>query len=62
MKKQGNKVYFKGTAAYNQSDNTFDNPVSRGSREDIITKVFNYGVRTKSNGYVNNKRIIGYEL
>jgi len=25
---------------------------------DIITKVFQHGVRTKSNGYVNNKRII----
>lgn len=37
----------KGTGGHNQGSHT-------------ITKVFDHGVRTKEQGYVNNKRITGY--
>lgn len=62
MKKIGNKVIIRGLATYNYSENTCYNPNSRFLNVDEITKVFSHGVRTKRNGYVNNKRILSYEL
>jgi hypothetical protein len=62
MKKEiGKKVTFRGTATYNHSEDRCDSTNSRGSNEDVITKVFTHGVRTKKNGYVNNKRILNIE-
>ena len=59
MRKEiGKKVVFRGTATYDCSENRCDSPNLRGGNYDIITKVFSHGVRTKNNGYVNNKRIL----
>lgn len=62
MKKEiGKKVVFRGTATYDYSENRCDSPNSRGGNSDVITKVFSHGVRTRNNGYVNNKRILNIE-
>ena len=57
-KKIGNTVVFRNGAIYDYGTKRLDDPDGRGTRIDIITKVMPHGVKTKNNGYVNNKRIL----
>jgi hypothetical protein len=57
-KKVGDKVVFRNGGTYDYETNRLDDPNGRGSRVDTIVKVMLHGVKTKNNGYVNNKRIL----
>ena len=59
-KKVGDKVVFRNGGTYDYGANKLDDPNGRGSRVDTIVKVMSHGVKTKNNGYVNNKRILNY--
>lgn len=60
--KVGDKVIFRDGGIYNHSSNSMNNVQERSKRTDMVTKVMNHGVKTKNNGYVNNKRILRGEL
>jgi hypothetical protein len=57
-KKVGDKVVFRNGGTYDYETNRLDDTNGRGSRVDTIVKVMSHGVKTKNNGYVNNKRIL----
>jgi len=59
-KKVGDTVVFRNGATYDYGTKKLDEPNGRGSKVDVITKVMSHGVKTKNNGYVNNKRILSY--
>lgn len=62
MKKNiGQKVIIRSVANYDHQTGLCDNANSRETRTDVITKVLLHGVKTKNNGYVNNKRILSTE-
>ncbi len=60
-KKIGDSVTIRSAAAGSKDCPDYISVAQRTTHTDIITKVFSHGVRTKSSGYVNNKRIISYE-
>jgi hypothetical protein len=57
-KKVGDRVVFRNGAMYDHGTGSLDDPNGRGVREDVIVKVMAHGVKTRNNGYVNNKRIL----
>lgn len=60
-KKVGNTVHFRSGAGGDRNDPDYIAVGNRTKSSDTITKVFQHGVRTKNNGYINNKRIISYD-
>ena len=58
-KKIGQEVVFRNGANYDYETGKCDDAKARGIRIDIITSVMQHGVKTKKNGYINNKRIVG---
>ncbi len=60
-KRVGDRVIFRNGGMYDHQTNRMDDPNSRGTKVDTITKVMSHGIKTKNNGYVNNKRIVSYE-
>ncbi len=57
-KKVGDKIVFRNVGTYDYGTNELDDPNGRGTRVDTIVKVMSHGVKTKNNGYINNKRIL----
>jgi len=60
-KRVGDIVTIRNGATYDHGTDSLDDPNGRGTRIDTITKVMPHGIKTKNNGYVNNKRILSYE-
>ena len=59
-KKIGDIVTIRNSAGGGKDCVEYVEVANRTITSDVITKVFSHGVRTKSNGYVNNKRILKY--
>lgn len=57
-KKIGQEVIFRNGANYDYGIGKCDDAKLRGVRTDIIINVMQHGVKTKKNGYINNKRIL----
>jgi hypothetical protein len=57
-KKIGDTVVFRNGGTYDYGTKKLDEPNDRGIKVDTIVKVMSHGVKTKNNGYVNNKRIL----
>lgn len=58
-KKIGQEVIFRNGANYDYETGKCDDVKGRLLKTDIIINVMQHGVKTKKNGYINNKRIVG---